>query len=185
MNTDTSKHEASADEGVEGESQETQGATSVDPTAELQNKVQEAEKKYVYLLAEFENFRRRTERDRLDFLKFGHESFLRELLQVQDNFERAAEHARSLAGGEKNSPLAQVAQGVEMVHFQMLDALRNQGVNPINTKGAKFDPAFHEAVGEEVADAEAGTIVKEMQKGYMLHNRLLRAARVVTAKASS
>lgn len=175
MNTDTSTNNGQAEESAET------SATEGTPE-DFQAKYQEANSKYLYLYSEFENFRRRTERDRLDFIKYGHESFLRELLQVVDNFERASEHAKSLAGGEKGSPLAQVAQGVEMVHFQMMDALRAQGVNVINTKGAKFDPAFHEAVGEEDADAEPGTVVKEMQKGYTLHGRLLRAARVVVAR---
>lgn len=180
MNTDTSTTNASADENAE-----TQSAANEGGAEDFQAKYQEANNKYLYLYSEFENFRRRTERDRLDFIKYGHESFLRELLQVVDNFERANEHAKSLAGGEKGSPLAQVAQGVEMVHFQMMDALRAQGVSVVNTKGAKFDPAFHEAVGEEESDAEPGTIVKEMQKGYTLHGRLLRAARVVVARKKS
>ncbi|RZA05375.1 MAG: nucleotide exchange factor GrpE [Proteobacteria bacterium] len=180
MTTDTSNMNAESEESTEAKPQaDTAGAE------DFQAKFTEANNKYLYLYSEFENFRRRTERDRLDHLKFGHESFLRELLQVVDNFERASEHAKNLAGGEKGSPLAQVAQGVEMVHYQMMDALRSQGVAVVNTKGAKFDPAFHEAVGEEDSDAEPGTIVKEMQKGYTLHGRLLRAARVVTARKRS
>ena len=183
MNTDGSNTNSESAASAEGQKQEStaNGATGED----FQAKFQEAQNKYLYLYSEFENFRRRSERDRLDFIKFGHESFLRELLQVLDNFERAVEHARGLAGSDKGSPLAQVAQGVEMVHFQMLDALRNQGVTPVNTKGAKFDPAFHEAVGEEDADAEPGTILKELQKGYTLHGRLLRAARVVVARSKA
>ncbi|HEY8280725.1 MAG TPA: nucleotide exchange factor GrpE [Bdellovibrionota bacterium] len=151
------------------------------PVEELQTKVQEAEKKYLYLYSEFENFRRRNERERLDFLKFGHESFLKELLQVMDNFERALAHAKSL-GGEKGSPLAQVIQGIEMIHYQYAEALRGQGVNPVAAMGQKFDPSLHEAVGEEEAEAEPGTVVREAQKGYLLHGRLLRPARVVVAK---
>lgn len=150
---------------------------------ELQAKLQESEKKYLYLYSEFENFRRRNERERLDFLKFGHESFLKELLQVMDNFERAVAHAKS-QGAEKGSPLAQVLQGVEMTGYQFSEALKSQGVTPVAALGQKFDPAVHEAVGEEDSDAEPGTIVKEMQKGYILHGRLLRPARVVLAKRS-
>ena len=147
----------------------------------LQAKLQESEKKYLYLYSEFENFRRRNERERLDFIKFGHEGFLRELLQVMDNFERAAAHAKS-QGGEKGSPLAQVVQGIEMIHYQFSEALKAQGVTPVSAMGQKFDPALHEAVGEEEAKAEPGTVVKEMQKGYTLHGRLLRPARVILAK---
>lgn len=148
---------------------------------ELQAKLAESEKKYLYLYSEFENFRRRNERDRLDYIKFGHESFLKDLLQVLDNFERALAHAKS-QGGEKGSPLASVVQGIEMIHYQFAESLKNQGVVAIQAMGQKFDPALHEAVGEEAADAEPGTIVKEMQKGYQLHGRLLRPSRVVLAK---
>jgi len=193
MNSDTSANSsAPVDEPKkEGEEQESSAAKEAqdnsgqDPAlarmAELEAKLQETEKKYLYLYSEFENFRRRNERDRLDFLKFGHESFLKELLQVVDNFERAIAHAKSFSA-EKGGPLTQVLQGVEMIHFQFLEALKGQGVTPVVAVGAKFDPAVHEAVGEEKAEGEPGIVLKEMQKGYLLHNRLLRAAKVIVAK---
>jgi len=169
---------------IDGDEDRTPTSGTPSPAAlaeELQTKLQEAEKKYLYLYSEFENFRRRNERERLDFLKFGHEGFHKELLQVMDNFERALAHAKS-QGGEKGSPLAQVAQGIEMIGYQFSEALKGQGVTPISAIGQKFDPAQHEAVGEEEAKGEPGTVVKEMQKGYMLHGRLLRPARVILAK---
>lgn len=153
-----------------------------DGAEDLQTKLQEAEKKYLYLYSEFENFRRRNERDRLDYIKFGHEGFLKELLQVLDNFERAIAHAKSL-GGEKGSPLAQVGQGVEMIAYQFSEALKAQGVTVVASLGQKFDPNLHEAAGEEEADAEPGTVIREELKGYRLHGRLLRPARVILAKA--
>lgn len=157
---------------------------SGEPSAveELQQKLQESEKKYLYLYSDFENFRRRNERERLDFLKFGHEGFLKELLQVMDNFERALEHAKSLAGNEKGTPLSQVAQGIEMIAYQFAEALKAQGVTPVVSGGQKFDPNLHEAVGEEDSKLEAGTVTKELHKGYMLHSRLLRPSRVMVAK---
>lgn len=178
MNTDTSKESSGA---TEEQKEGTEASNSPDPVAELQGKLQESEKKYLYLYSEFENFRRRNERDRADFLKFGHEGFLRDLLQVVDNFERAVTHAKS-AGGEKGSPLAQVCQGVEMIHYQLMETLKSQGVQTVSALGVKFDPAFHEAVGDEASEQEAGTILKEIQKGYTLHGKLLRAARVIVAK---
>lgn len=161
-----------------------QGAeASPNPLEEVQAKLQEAEKKYLYLYSEFENFRRRNERDRLDYIKFGHESFLKELLEVLDNFERANAHAKSLSkNGEKGSPLAQVGQGIDMIQHQFSDSLKRQGITAIQAVGQKFDPALHEAVGEEEADTEPGTVAREAQKGYQLHGRLLRPARVVLAK---
>ncbi|MGE3261275.1 MAG: nucleotide exchange factor GrpE [Bacteriovoracia bacterium] len=191
MNSDAYKEEAKSNPSLDGRDEEAtkeaggdaaaDGAVS-DPVQELQSKLQDSEKKYLYLYSEFENFRRRSERDRIDFIKFGHEGFLRELLQVVDNFERALEHAKGLAT-EKASPVSQVTQGIEMIHYQMLESLKAQGVAEIQALGKKFDPALHEAVGEEAADSEPGIILKVMQKGYQLHGRLLRAARVIVAKS--
>jgi len=151
------------------------------PLELAQEKLQEMEKKYLYLYAEFENFRKRNEKERLDYIKFGHEGFLRELLQVMDNFERAVAHAKSM-NLEKGSQVANIATGVEMILFQFSEALRAQGVTEIKSSGVKFDPSFHEAVGEEESEEESGTILKELTKGYLLHGRLLRPAKVITAK---
>jgi molecular chaperone GrpE len=172
----------STSDGEDAEESSGKQTAPASATEELQAKLQEAEKKYLYLYSEFENFRRRNERERLDFLKFGHEGFLKDLLQVMDNFERALEHAKSVAGNEKGTPVSQVVQGLEMIAFQFAEALKGQGVTPIVSVGQKFDPALHEAISEEESKAEPGSIVKEMHKGYMLHGRLLRPARVVTAK---
>jgi molecular chaperone GrpE len=180
MVTDTSSSTQDPQD-LEAEKAENEDSAPKESKEDWQAKFQEAEKKYLYLYSEFENFRRRNERDRIDFLKFGHEGFLRELLQVVDNFERALAHAKSL-GGEKGSPLAQVNQGIEMIHYQLMETLKNQGVQAVNSLGAKFDPAVHEAVADEVSDAEPGTVLKEETKGYTLHGRLLRPARVVVAK---
>lgn len=186
MITDTSP-ESTRDEECNGQAAEVK-AEALSPEQErekeadaLRSKAQEAEKKYLYLYSEFENFRKRTERDRLDFLKFGHEGFLREMLQVLDNFERALTHAKSM-GAEKGSPLAQVTQGIEMIHYQFLETLKNQGVNVVQSVGAKFDPNLHEAVSDEQSDADAGTILKEELKGFTLHGRLLRPSRVIVSK---
>jgi molecular chaperone GrpE len=176
--------ETAATDGVDEREEVTPSAGTPRPpslTEELQGKLAEEQKKYLYLYSEFENFRRRNERDRQDYIKFGHEGFLKDLLQVLDNFERALAHAKS-QGGEKGSPLALVVQGIEMIHFQFADALKAQGVTAVPAIGQKFDPALHEAVGEEEGKGEPGTILKEMQKGYTLHGRLLRPARVVLTK---
>lgn len=182
MTTETP--EVKAENGSAEQAEQVAGAAQAakDPLVEMQEKLADAEKKYLYLYSEFENFRRRAERDRLDFIKFGHEGFVRDLLQVQDNFERAVMHAKSF-NPEKGTPLAQIVQGVEMIAFQFLDTLKAQGVSDVKSVGSKFDPAFHEAMGEEDGgDAEAGTVIKELVKGYVLHGRLVRAAKVVIAK---
>jgi molecular chaperone GrpE len=123
------------------------------------------------------------QKERSDFLKWGHEDFLRDQLLVRDNFERAVDHARSI-GFEKATPFGQVVLGVEMILQQFSDSLKNQGVQEIQTVGKKFDPLQHEAVMQEDSEtAEQDTVLRDLQKGYVLHGRLLRAARVVTACA--
>lgn len=151
------------------------------PLEVAQEASKEWERKFLYLSAEFDNYRKRMQKERADHLKWGHEDFLRDQLQVLDNFERAVQHAKSFAP-EKQSPFGQVLMGTEMIHQQFAESLKNQGLVEVKTTGQKFDPLLHEAVSEEEADAEPGTIVKELQKGYLLHGRLLRPARVVTAK---
>lgn len=146
-----------------------------------QKKLEEAETKYLYLYSEFENFRRRVERDKSEFIKFGHESFLKDLLQVLDNFDRAIIHAKGLVK-EKGDSISSINQGVEMIRYQLMECLKTQGVETIATEGKKFDPNFHEALSEEESDKAAGEIVREERKGYMLYNRLLRASGVVLSK---
>ncbi len=140
---------------------------------ELEAQLKEKESKYVYLYAEFENFKKRAVKDRADTLKFGWEPVARELLQVVDNLERAVEHMP--AGTDAN-----FAKGIEMVIQQFRSTLQKQGVEAVPTTQASFDPNLHEAVGQEPSqDHPQGTILKEHLKGYTLHGRLLRPARVV------
>lgn len=150
--------------------------------AAAENAAKEAEKKYLYLSAEFDNYRKRMQKEKTDFFKWGHEDFLRDQLQILDNFERAVQYARS-ANPEKQSPFGQLLQGVEMISHQFADSLKRQGVAEIKAVGEKFDPLLHEAVAEEESEtAEPGAVLKELQKGYLLHGRLLRASKVVTSR---
>ncbi len=137
--------------------------------------VEEQKKKYLYLYAEFENYKKRAIRERSDLVKFGNESLVREILSVVDNLERALNHA-----GDANKDA--LVTGIQMVSQQFKDALSKFGVQIIPTAGLKFDPEKHEAVSQEVLEGkEAGTIVREHQRGYTLHGRLLRPAKVVVS----
>jgi molecular chaperone GrpE len=152
---------------------------AADPAAELsarleaaEGKAKEAEQKYLYLYAEFENYKKRIIKERSDLVKFGWEGVARELLDVADNLDRALHHAP--AGIDANW-----LQGIQMVAQQFHNALEKQGVSPVHTK--EFDPNLHEAVGQEDSEQPAGTILKEHSRGYLLHGRLLRPARVVVS----
>lgn len=126
---------------------------------------------------EFESFRKRAERERSDLEKFAGEKVIKEFLGVFDNLERALEHA----GVQRDSPLG---QGVDMIVGQFRGALKRCGVEPVDSAaGVEFDPNFHEAVGQEHHDTvAAGGILSEMQAGWVLNGRLVRAAMVTVSQ---
>ncbi|MDP3920900.1 MAG: nucleotide exchange factor GrpE [Candidatus Omnitrophota bacterium] len=134
--------------------------------------LEEHKDKFLRSAADFENAKKRLARDREDFLKFGQESLLRSLLNVLANFERALQHAKESPGQEA------LVSGVEMVYKQLADILKIQGLKRLETKDAAFDPHLHEAVGYVEEEGKEDTIVDEIEPGYMIHDRLLRAAKV-------
>ncbi|BCR06977.1 hypothetical protein DESUT3_40460 [Desulfuromonas versatilis] len=134
---------------------------------------------YLRQRADLENFRKRAQRDKEDTARFANEGILREMLPVLDNLERAVEHARQEEASGNG-----LLQGVEMTVSQFQKALEKFGVKPVQALGQPFDPAVHEAIGQiESADQPANTVVQELQKGYLLNDRLLRPAMVMLAKA--
>lgn len=147
----------------------TVGATSEAAARELG----EMHERFLRLRADFENFRKRAERDREERVRRGVAESLRELLPVADNLARAATAQGSLDD---------VRLGVEMVSRQLAEALRRQGVEAIEAVGRPFDPQLHEAVArEESAGIDVPTVVAELQKGYVHGERLLRPAMVRVA----
>jgi molecular chaperone GrpE len=155
-------------------------APEADLQTQLAAKTREAEEYYDRLLrlaAEMENLKKRLEREKADLLRFANENLIKELLPVVDNLERALEHGRDL----KAPP--PMLEGLERVHQAFLAALARFGVTPLVSVGQLFDPAFHNAVVQEKAPHVADcTVLKELQKGYLLHDRLLRPAMVVVAR---
>lgn len=133
---------------------------------------------YLRTLADLDNYRKRTQREKEDLSRFANENLLRELLPVLDNLERAIEHARGDQGG------GGILQGVEMTLGQFSKVLEKAGVKPVTAVGEPFDTARHEAIGqEETSEQPPQTVVRELQKGFLLNDRLLRPAMVVLAKA--
>lgn len=136
--------------------------------------------KYLRLAAEFDNYKRRAQRDRSDAIRYANESILKNLLPIIDNLERAIQCAKD---AEANGPLL---EGVELTHKQFLETVGKLGVRQISSTGSPFDPAIHQAVAQVESDtAEQNTIIEEFQKGYFLHDRILRPAMVTVAKESS
>ncbi len=136
----------------------------------------EAQDRYLRTLAEFENFRRRTGREREEWRRQSQEELLREILPVLDNFDRA------LAAPPTGDTDRGFRTGVELIHRNFLAALERVGVRPFTAVGQPFDPARHEAVARvERSDVEDHTVVSEALRGYLHHDRVLRPAQVVVA----
>jgi molecular chaperone GrpE len=137
--------------------------------------------RYLRLAAEFENYKKRAQKDQEEYRRYAQEQLLRELLPVLDNLQRALQHARQ--SGNMDS----VLQGVELTSKQYLEILNRFGVKPIQSVGMPFDPAIHQAVATvpPKRGQKPNTIVDEYEKGYYLHDRVLRPAMVTVTAARS
>jgi molecular chaperone GrpE len=139
----------------------------------LQEEVEDLRDRSIRTLADFENYRRRVERERDEHRRYAAAEVLSQFLEVVDNLERA------LAAPPHKEDLR---RGVEMIHRQMEDLLLRLGAVPVPSVGSRFDPSWHEAVAsEESGGVDAPTVIEEYQRGYRLHDRLLRPSRVRVA----
>jgi molecular chaperone GrpE len=164
-----------------------EGEPPVEPGPEekleaLREELGQAQDRLVRLQAEFENFRRRSLKERQESLQYGHQNLVKDLLATVDNLERAIAHSAEDASASMES----VLQGVELVQSDLLGALGKHGVRVVEPIKESFDPAFHEAMGQ-VPDAsvEPNSVVQVLQKGYLINDRMLRPARVLVAREPS
>lgn len=141
------------------------------------DKAKELWDKLLRLQADFDNTRKRLEREKQDFAKFANEGIILELLNVLDDLERAVNLAES-----KHEDLAAFLKGVEMILAHLYQMLKEYGVKPIEAEGKIFDPACHEALMQvDDKDKPEHTVVEELQKGYLLNDRVIRTAKVKVA----
>jgi molecular chaperone GrpE len=154
---------------------------STDPASDLQRERDEYYDRWLRKSAEFDNYRKRVERERRELADQSVVNLLQDLLLVVDDFDRAL----TVDAGERNEAnAAAYRKGVELIHAKLHDILRRMGVSPIEALGADFDPNLHQAVMQESSpDHREGSVTAELRKGYMLHDRLLRPAMVKVAKA--
>lgn len=176
----TSESELEQPKEVELEGVKEEEITKEELMKRLDEKSEEAATNYdrwLRVSAELENYKKRVEKERAEFLKYAHESLIKELLPIVDNLERAIEHARTKKASNA------LVEGIEMVLKSFNDCLGRFKVKPVKAIGAKFDPNLHEAVRvEENAEEEENTILSELQKGYILNDRVVRPAMVVVSK---
>lgn len=170
---------AEGKDSSEGEASEATGLAPVaqsDESEKLRAENQELKDRYMRILADHENFKRRTEKDRLETWGLAVGEMIREILPVLDNLERA------LQSGRIHDPDSEMLSGITMIHEQLIEVLRHQGVAVIDEVGVEFNPQIHEGV-QRVEDPQlpAHTVAEVMQKGYSLKGRLIRPAMVKVA----
>jgi len=124
--------------------------------------------------ADFENYKKRVEKEKKEFLQFANEELILKVLPILDNFELALMNA-----AEKNG---EFVKGVELIYAQLFELLEKMGLKAIDAKGYKFDPYFHEALLQEESKEEDGVVIEVLQKGYLLHDKVLRPTKVKVSK---
>ena len=145
---------------------------------ELQEKYDKLNQQYIRLAADFDNYRKRQEQEREALLKYGAENALKKMIEVLDNFERGEKAL------EKVDDCQQVKDSFNLLHKQVMDTLTKLGLEPIETAGQEFDPNFHEAVMQTpTSEHPENTIINELQKGYKMGDKVLRASLVNVATA--
>lgn len=144
-------------------------------------KTQEYWDKFLRLQADFDNYRKRVEKERQEFSKYANEEIIVELLNVLDDLERAVNLTES-----KHQDLSAFLKGIEMILAHLYDLLKENGVSAIQAEGKPFDPNFHEALMQtENNDLPEHTVMEELQKGYLLNERIIRTSKVKVSKKGS
>lgn len=142
--------------------------TKKDEIKQLRNELKECKDRALRLQADSENYRKQLDREREEFVRYSNEKIITEMLDIVDNFERAIQNSHD--------------PGVKMIYKQFFKLLEDHGLKPIDALGKKFDPYYHEAFLQEESDKPEGTIIEELQKGYMLNQRVIRHSKVKVAK---
>lgn len=161
-------------ENAEEQKNEEQTETKTEEKPEEKKEDEDLNTRYMRLMADFQNFRRRTEKEKSDIYAYGNEKLVADLLPVLDNFERALAAA---AEGDK------FAEGMQLIYKQMVDVLVKNKVEEIKAEGQVFDPNLHNAVMRQAKEgAESDTIITVLQKGYTLNGKVVRPSTVIVAE---
>lgn len=173
--------EGEALSGEEGDlaSAESDGASDMaERLAETEAALAEEKERFLRLYAEFENYKKRSAREIQEYRKYANETLIREILPIIDNLERAI-HSSDVVEGDSSC----IVRGVDMTLREILRVLERFHVRPVKSIGEPFDPNYHEAVGKEPsADYPEGAVMREYQRGYLLHDRLVRPSMVVVSE---
>ena len=152
----------------------------------VEDKLKETEEKLLRSLAEIENQRRRFEKEVKDAFEFGSFNFAKEILSLLDNLQRAKDAMKNDSILKENKDLDKFLENLSILEKDLISIFEKNNIKKINTKGKKFDPNYHQAMTEiEDENSETGTILQEIQSGYMLGDRLLRPALVGVSKKNN
>ncbi len=146
---------------------------------QLEKEIQEYKDRLLRKAAEFENYKRRTENDQLNLIKYAAEGFIIKLLPIIDDFERSLQHI------ENAKDIAALKEGIKLVYDKFMKVIDGQGVKKIDSVGKPFDVHFHEALMQRKAEGAAPhTVLDEVEKGYMYKDRVIRHAKVIVSDES-
>ena len=192
MNINDKKASENKSQEIDNKHKEEQVKTSKKENKEetkeksLEEKLKESEEKNLRSLAEIENQRRRFEKDIKDAFEFGSFNFAKENLAILDNLQRAKEAIKNDEKLKENKDLERFLENISIIEKDLITIFKKNNIKKIDTSGKKFDPNFHQAMSEIEDDkVDSGTILQEIQAGYMLGERLLRPALVSVAKKKS
>ena len=163
--------------------EESDGETKEDLADSQEKKIAELNDKVLRLLAENQNVRKNQEKEKEDILKYGSFNFASQILNLTDNLDRAFSIFKNNEKF-KDKEFLEITNGIELIEKELLSTLEKNSITYIDCLNKKFDPNFHQALSEIDSEKNPGTVVEEVQKGYMLHDRLLRPSLVNVAKSS-
>ena len=174
---ENSSEEAAADQPAEASAEQpAEPAAAPDPTEVLKQQLADANDRNLRLMAEFDNYRRRTAKEQLELIETANGKLLEKLSEVQDNFERA------FASENKAQDLEAFEKGMQMIYNQFAKILTDAGLEQIDPTGAEFDPNMHEALMQQPSETvPEGHVVTVFQKGYKLKNKILKTAKVIVS----
>ena len=181
---DMAAEAAEAEEQAEADAAGEDVQVEIDAAGKADAEIADLKDKLLRALADIENLRRRSQKEREDALKYASANFARDMLSVADNLRRAIESIPE-EGDPDGAALVGFIEGIALTEKDLLSALERHKITKIEPMGEKFDPQFHEALFEiPTNDAASGTVMQVMETGYTIHDRLLRPAKVGIAKAA-
>ncbi len=163
------------DQSDESEDSELVSNQEIDPIETYKTEIAELKDKYLRLYADFENFRRRTSKEKLDLFSNANAEMIQVVLPIVDDFERA-KHSF-----DTSSDIEAIKEGIDLIYIKLFKTLESKGLRPMDSKGETFDPEIHESIAQFPAPSEdlKGKVIDEVEKGYFLNDKVIRYAKVV------